>query len=58
VQPEVYKGIRGTVPVGFDRDVWLTLPRERFAGLAAAGGDPPALRRSACRGSESGDNES
>jgi D-alanyl-D-alanine carboxypeptidase (penicillin-binding protein 5/6) len=36
LQPEVYKGTRGTVPIGFDRDVWLTLPRERFSGLAAA----------------------
>jgi D-alanyl-D-alanine carboxypeptidase (penicillin-binding protein 5/6) len=36
VQPEVYKGIRGSVPIGFDRDVWLTLPRERFTGIAAA----------------------
>ncbi len=31
--PEVYKGTRATLPVGFDRDVWLTLPRDRFAGL-------------------------
>jgi D-alanyl-D-alanine carboxypeptidase (penicillin-binding protein 5/6) len=33
--PEVYKGTRSTVPLGFDRDVWITLPRERFTGLAA-----------------------
>ena len=34
--PEIYKGTKSTVRLGFDRDVWLTLPRERFAGLAAA----------------------
>jgi D-alanyl-D-alanine carboxypeptidase (penicillin-binding protein 5/6) len=34
--PEIYKGTRNAVPIGFDRDVWLTLPRERFTGLAAA----------------------
>ena len=33
--PAVYKGTRDTVPLGFDRDIWLTLPRERFSGLAA-----------------------
>jgi D-alanyl-D-alanine carboxypeptidase (penicillin-binding protein 5/6) len=33
--PEIYKGTKSEVRLGFDRDVWLTLPRERFAGLAA-----------------------
>jgi len=33
--PPVYKGTRATVPLGFDRDVWLTLPRDRFDGLTA-----------------------
>jgi len=33
--PVVYKGTAGTVSLGFDRDVWLTLPRERFGGLKA-----------------------
>lgn len=33
--PVIYKGTRGTVPLGFERDVWITLPRERFAGLSA-----------------------
>jgi D-alanyl-D-alanine carboxypeptidase (penicillin-binding protein 5/6) len=33
--PEIYKGTKSAVRLGFDRDVWLTLPRERFAGLAA-----------------------
>jgi serine-type D-Ala-D-Ala carboxypeptidase (penicillin-binding protein 5/6) len=31
----VYKGTSSTVGLGFQRDVWLTLPRERFAGLRA-----------------------
>lgn len=34
-QPEVYKGTAGTVGLGFDRDVWVSLPRERFTGLKA-----------------------
>jgi len=33
--PEIFKGTSATVKLGFDRDVWLTLPRERFAGLKA-----------------------
>ena len=33
--PPVYKGTSSTVRLGFDRDVWLTLPRERFAELRA-----------------------
>ena len=34
--PEVYKGTKAAIALGFDRDVWLTLPRERFAGLSAS----------------------
>ena len=34
-EPEVYKGTAGTVDLGFDRDVWVSLPRERFTGLKA-----------------------
>jgi serine-type D-Ala-D-Ala carboxypeptidase (penicillin-binding protein 5/6) len=34
-QPEVYKGTRATVPIGFQRDIWLTLPRDHFAGMRA-----------------------
>jgi D-alanyl-D-alanine carboxypeptidase (penicillin-binding protein 5/6) len=30
----IYKGTRNAVALGFDRDIWLTLPRERFTGLA------------------------
>jgi serine-type D-Ala-D-Ala carboxypeptidase (penicillin-binding protein 5/6) len=33
--PEIFKGTRPTLKVGFDRDVWVTLPRERFQGLKA-----------------------
>ena len=33
--PAVFKGTKDVVKLGFDRDVWLTLPRERFAGLSA-----------------------
>jgi D-alanyl-D-alanine carboxypeptidase (penicillin-binding protein 5/6) len=33
--PPVYKGTSSSVRLGFDRDVWLTLPRERFAELRA-----------------------
>jgi D-alanyl-D-alanine carboxypeptidase (penicillin-binding protein 5/6) len=32
---EIFKGTSATVKLGFDRDVWLTLPRERFEGLKA-----------------------
>lgn len=34
-EPRIFKGTRPTVPLGFADDVWVTLPRERFAGLAA-----------------------
>jgi D-alanyl-D-alanine carboxypeptidase (penicillin-binding protein 5/6) len=33
--PEIFKGTSATVKLGFDRDVWLTLPRGRFAGIQA-----------------------
>jgi serine-type D-Ala-D-Ala carboxypeptidase (penicillin-binding protein 5/6) len=33
--PAIFKGTSSTVRLGFERDVWLTLPRERFAGLKA-----------------------
>jgi D-alanyl-D-alanine carboxypeptidase (penicillin-binding protein 5/6) len=29
----IYKGTQNAVALGFDRDIWLTLPRERFTGL-------------------------
>lgn len=34
-EPEVFKGTRNTAKLGFDRDVWVTLPRDRFEGLKA-----------------------
>jgi D-alanyl-D-alanine carboxypeptidase (penicillin-binding protein 5/6) len=34
-EPVVYKGTSDSVILGFDRDVWVSLPRERFAGLRA-----------------------
>jgi D-alanyl-D-alanine carboxypeptidase (penicillin-binding protein 5/6) len=34
--PEIFKGTRSTLRIGFDRDVWVTLPRERFQGLKAS----------------------
>ena len=33
--PAVYKGTRSEAPLGFDHDVFLTLPRDRFTGLTA-----------------------
>lgn len=33
--PEIFKGTHSTARLGFDRDIWLTLPRERFTGLKA-----------------------
>jgi len=34
--PAIYKGTKSEVKLGFDRDIWLTLPREHFAGLGAS----------------------
>jgi serine-type D-Ala-D-Ala carboxypeptidase (penicillin-binding protein 5/6) len=34
-QAEIYKGTKAAASLGFDRDVWLTLPRDRFEGLKA-----------------------
>ena len=33
--PVIYKGTRPNARLGFERDIWLTLPRERFAGVKA-----------------------
>jgi D-alanyl-D-alanine carboxypeptidase (penicillin-binding protein 5/6) len=33
--PVIYKGTAPTVRLGFDHDVWVTLPRDRFTGLQA-----------------------
>ena len=32
---EIYKGTQASAKLGFDHDVWLTLPRDRFEGLKA-----------------------
>ncbi len=34
--PEIFKGAQNSVKLGFDRDIWLTLPKDRFAGLKAS----------------------
>jgi len=31
--PEIFKGTRPTLSVGFKDDVWLSLPRDKFSGL-------------------------
>jgi D-alanyl-D-alanine carboxypeptidase (penicillin-binding protein 5/6) len=33
--PEIFKGTQNVIMLGFDRDIWLTLPKDRFAGLKA-----------------------
>jgi D-alanyl-D-alanine carboxypeptidase (penicillin-binding protein 5/6) len=34
-EPEIFKGTRSTAKLGFDRDIWITLPRDRFDNLKA-----------------------
>jgi D-alanyl-D-alanine carboxypeptidase (penicillin-binding protein 5/6) len=34
-KPAVFKGTKDAVALGFDHDIWLTMPRTRFAGIAA-----------------------
>jgi len=34
-EPQVFKGTKSTARLGFDHDIWITLPRERFEGLKA-----------------------
>ena len=33
--PEVFKGKQNTVKLGFDKDMWITLPKDKFTGLKA-----------------------
>ena len=33
--PELYKGAQNTIKLGFDRDIWLTLPKDKFVGMKA-----------------------
>jgi D-alanyl-D-alanine carboxypeptidase (penicillin-binding protein 5/6) len=37
VQPEVWKGDRGTVPIGVERDVYVTMPADALRALGKAG---------------------
>jgi len=34
--PEIFKGAQNTIKLGFDRDIWLTLPKDKFVGLKAS----------------------
>jgi serine-type D-Ala-D-Ala carboxypeptidase (penicillin-binding protein 5/6) len=34
--PEIFKGTQNTVKLGFDRDIWLTLPKDKFQNLKAS----------------------
>jgi D-alanyl-D-alanine carboxypeptidase (penicillin-binding protein 5/6) len=34
-RPAVYKGTKDAVALGFDHDIWLTMPRSKFEGIAA-----------------------
>ena len=34
--PEIFKGTQNTIKLGFDKDVWLTLPKDKFAGMKAS----------------------
>ena len=33
--PEIFKGTQNTLKLGFDRDIWLTLPKDKFVGMKA-----------------------
>jgi len=33
--PEIFKGTQNTIKLGFDRDIWLTLPKDKFTGINA-----------------------
>ena len=33
--PEIFKGTQNTIKLGFDRDIWLTLPKDKFTGMKA-----------------------
>ena len=34
--PEIFKGTQNTIKLGFDKDVWLTLPKDKFVGMKAS----------------------
>ena len=33
--PEIFKGAQNTIKLGFERDIWLTLPKDKFTGMKA-----------------------
>jgi D-alanyl-D-alanine carboxypeptidase (penicillin-binding protein 5/6) len=33
--PEIFKGKQNTVRLGFEKDMWITLPKDKFTGLKA-----------------------
>ena len=33
--PEIFKGTQNAIKLGFDRDIWLSLPKDRFTGMKA-----------------------
>ncbi|MBL8522916.1 MAG: D-alanyl-D-alanine carboxypeptidase [Betaproteobacteria bacterium] len=33
--PEIFKGTQNAIKLGFDRDIWLTLPKDKFTGMKA-----------------------
>ncbi len=33
--PEIFKGTKNAIKLGFDRDIWLTLPKDKFKGFKA-----------------------
>jgi serine-type D-Ala-D-Ala carboxypeptidase (penicillin-binding protein 5/6) len=34
--PEIFKGTQNSIKLGFDRDIWFTLPKDKFVGLKAS----------------------
>ena len=34
--PEIFKGAQNTIKLGFDKDIWLTLPKDKFVGMKAS----------------------
>ena len=33
--PEIFKGAQNSIKLGFERDIWLTLPKDKFTGMKA-----------------------
>ena len=34
--PEIFKGTQNSIKLGFDKDIWLTLPKDKFTGMKAS----------------------